>query len=1074
MSSATNKLEVGANVLEDNVSSKEEKNNEVQDGVIRNDSDEDDIEDEEDSEDYDDDNDDDEEEDDDDEDYDDNDEEEEEYEEEDEEEVGDRESQLSDDDSNAFLDPYDEELLPDYACKYCGIHDPACVARCVETSKWFCNAPCPGGGGSHLVNHLVRSRSHQVQLHPESPLEDTILECYNCASKNVFMLGFVPAKGKEFVVLLCRVCVETVPELKDMDWELGQWHPLVQDRKFLPWLIKVPSDKLLLRARDLTQDQISKLEELWKTEPDARFSDLDRPDIIDEADLAPVLLRYEDGYHYQNVLAPLVKMEADYDRQVKESLSAESVSVRWEKSLAGKHVAVFSFGSRYSADQSKIMVGDELRLNLGEGAKFYYDKDWEGTGYVKSILDGEVELEMKNSTVPDKITDNYIVEYLWKSTTFDRMQNALKTFAIDDTSVTGYIYHSLLGHPVEEQRISTARVPASDEEFAVPGLPPLNESQMEAVASVIQRPMSLIQGPPGTGKTVTSATLVYHMTKQPNMGQVLVTAPSNVAVDQLTEKIAATGLRVVRLASKTRESIVSSVDHLCLHVMTPLAAGDEFQKLQRLKDEIGELSNRDQKKYRSIQIRTEREILQAADVICCTCAGAGDPRLKNFRFRQVLIDEATQAIEAEALIPLTLGAKQIVLVGDHCQLGPVVMCKAAAKAGLTQSLFERLVMIGIRPIRLQVQYRMHPSLSAFPSNMFYEGSLQNGVTEADRQLLNLSTFKGKEDFPWPVPNKPMFFYSISGMEEISASGTSYLNRTEASYVEKIVTHFLKLGVTPHQIGVITPYDGQKQYVSEYMRRSGSLSSALYESIEVASVDAFQGREKDFILLSCVRSSESQGIGFLSDPRRLNVALTRARLGLILLGNPRVLSKNALWAALLLHFKEHGTLVEGPLTNLQQSYMTFARPRRNPASDSRYAFTALARGAWDGRWEQKGVHGRSFNSSKFGGSRRGRRGGQEDSRFDPRYKYDAQELNGASLPIPHFAPLPSYAGGDDLSSVGDNGSIYGGSQFGGSQWGGSQARHRGMQRGDNFGSDYFDLRSQADAASVTGSIDSRRF
>lgn len=180
------------------------------------------------------------------------------------------------------------------------------------------------------------------------------------------------------------------------------------------------------------------------------------------------------------------------------------------------------------------------------------------------------------------------------------------------------------------------------------------------------------------------------------MGQVLVTAPSNVAVDQLTEKIAATGLRVVRLASKTREATLSSVDHLCLHVMTPLAAGDEFKKLQRLKDEIGELTERDQKKYHSLRNRTEREILQASDVICCTCVGAGDPRLKNFRFRQVLIDEATQvnffvphflscykslismlstifiatqAIEAEALIPIVMGAKQVVFVGDHCQLG---------------------------------------------------------------------------------------------------------------------------------------------------------------------------------------------------------------------------------------------------------------------------------------------------------------------------------------------------------------------------------------------------------------------
>jgi len=1004
-------------------------------------------------------------------------------------------SELSDD-TLAFIDPYDEASLPYYACRYCGIQDPACVSKCVETKKWFCNFPCAGGGGSHLVNHLVRSRSNQVQLHPESPLGDTVLECYNCGCKNVFVLGFVPASSSSVVVLLCRVCVETVPALKDMDWELAQWHPLIQDRKFLPWLVKVPSDKQLLRARDITQAQINKLEDLWKNEPEAVFSDLDRPDVVDEAEIAPTLQRYEDGYHYQNILAPLVKMEADYDRQLKENLSEECITVRWDKSLAGKNIATFSFGGRQSAEQSRIMVGDELRLKLGEGAKFFnHSKAWDCLGYVKSIVDGEVELEMRHDgggsggSIPDQINDDYVVEYIWKSTSFDRMQNALKSFAVDDTSVTGYIYHKLLGHTVDEQLIATAKVPSTDEEFAVPGLPPLNESQRKAVAAVLQRPMSLIQGPPGTGKTVTSATLVYHLTKQPNMGQVLVTAPSNVAVDQLTEKIAATGLRVVRLASKTREATTSSVDHLCLHVMTPLAAGDEFQKLQRLKDEIGELTERDQKKYRTLRTRTEREILQAADVICCTCVGAGDSRLKNFRFRQVLIDEATQAVEAEALIPIALGAKQIVLVGDHCQLGPVVMCKTAAKAGLTQSLFERLVLIGVRPIRLQVQYRMHPCLSEFPSNMFYEGSLQNGVTESDRLLLNLPGFKGKEDFPWPIPNKPMFFYSISGMEEISASGTSYLNRTEASYVEKIVTHLLKIGVTPAQIGVITPYDGQKKYVSEYMRRSGSLAAALYEAIEVASVDAFQGREKDFILVSCVRSSESQGIGFLSDPRRLNVALTRSRLGLILLGNPRVLSKNPLWAALLLHFKEYDALVEGPLNNLKSSYMTFARPRRNPAGDSRYAFTALARGAWDGRWEERHDRSHIQHSNAFRGGRRGRgrRHDQSDSRFDPRYgSTDGRYLNEDSrgMPIPNFAPLPSYAG-DDMSSVGDGGSIYGGSQYGGSQYGGSQYS-RSMHGGHRGGfSDMFvggsgsvngdyDVRSQADGNSLAGTIDSRRF
>jgi regulator of nonsense transcripts 1 len=150
----------------------------------------------------------------------------------------------SSEDAVLVVDPYDEKSLPEWACRYCGIYDPACVAKCVETRKWFCNATCPGSGGSHLVNHLVRSRNNQVQLHPESPLGDTVLECYNCASKNAFVLGFVPASTNSVVVLLCRVCVETVPALKDMDWELQQWCPLVQNRAFLSWLIKVGLDSI--------------------------------------------------------------------------------------------------------------------------------------------------------------------------------------------------------------------------------------------------------------------------------------------------------------------------------------------------------------------------------------------------------------------------------------------------------------------------------------------------------------------------------------------------------------------------------------------------------------------------------------------------------------------------------------------------------------------------------------------------------------------------------------------------------------------------------------------------------------
>lgn len=419
--------------------------------------------------------------------------------------------------------------------------------------------------------------------------------------------------------------------------------------------------------------------------------------------------------------------------------------------------------------------------------------------------------------------------------------------------------------------------------FSAPGLPELNHSQMYAVKSVLQKPLSLIQGPPGTGKTVTSASIVYHLAKM-NPGQVLVCAPSNVAVDQLTEKIHSTGMKVVRLTAKSREALDSSVAFLTLHQQVARSTTHvELQKLIMLKNEQGELSSADERKHKALVRAAEREILGAADVICCTCVGAGDPRLAKLKFRTVLIDEATQAAEPECMIPIVLGCKQAVLVGDHQQLGPVIMNKKAARAGLTQSLFERLVVLGNRPIRLQVQYRMHPCLSEFPSNMFYEGTLQNGVTAPERLRKNV-------DFPWPAPDTPMFFYQNLGQEEISSSGTSFLNRTEASNVEKIVTKFFRAGVVPGQIGVVTPYEGQRSYIVNYMQYNGALKKDLYKEVEVASVDAFQGREKDYIILSCVRSNEHQGIGFLNDPRRLNVALTRAKYGVVILGNPKVLSK----------------------------------------------------------------------------------------------------------------------------------------------------------------------------------------
>ncbi|UYV80578.1 UPF1 [Cordylochernes scorpioides] len=856
-------------------------------------------------------------------------------------------------------DQYYTKDLPEHACKYCGIHDPCCVVQCNVCKRWFCNGR-GNTSGSHIINHLVRAKHKEVTLHKDGPLGETVLECYSCGCRNVFVLGFIPAKADSVVVLLCRQPCATQSSLKDMNWDPEQWKPLISDRSFLAWLVKVPQEQEQLRARQINAQQINRLEELWKDNVEATFQDLEKPGVDEEPQ--QVLLRYEDGYQYQNIFGPLVKMEADYDKKLKESQTQDNIEVRWDIGLNKKITAYFTIAKsdtgvlmggpqtnhqcwvssdlvwlsmEYSplllelgcclCTDMRLMHGDELRLRyLGE-----LHRPWSGVGHVIKIPDNyseEVGIEMKtNLGVPSECTSNFVVDFVWKSTSFDRMQAALRKFAVDESSVSSYIYHKLLGHEVEDILIR-CQLP---KHFSAPNLPELNRSQVYAVKHALQRPLSLIQGPPGTGKTVTSATIVYHLVRQ-NNGPVLVCAPSNIAVDQLTEKIHRTGLRVVRLCAKSREAINSPVSFLALHnQIRNLEGHSELHKLQQLKDETGELSSADEKRYRTLKKACEKELLEAADVICCTCVGAGDPRLARFKFHSILIDESMQATEPECMVPVVLGAKQLILVGDHCQLGPVVMCKKAARAGLSQSLFERLVVLGIRPLRLEVQYRMHPQLSKFPSNFFYEGSLQNGVYADERKMKGV-------DFPWPQPDKPMFFYACHGQEEIAGSGTSYLNRTEAALVERITTRFLKCGVKSEQIGIITPYEGQRAYLVQYMQYNGSLHAKLYQEIEVASVDAFQGREKDLIIMSCVRSNEHQGIGFLNDPRRLNVALTRARYGIIIVGNPKVLSKQPLWNHLLTFYKENKVLVEGPLNNLKESMIQFSKPRKlintvNPGS-----------------------------------------------------------------------------------------------------------------------------------------------
>ena len=920
---------------------------------------------------------------------------------------------------------------PVHACSYCGISNPACVVRCKKTNKWFCNSKTGALPASCVVFHLVKSRSNAIALHPDSPLGELEPACYVTDSTNVFNLGFIVKKDEDppTVALLSRdVVLQPTAALKALDLDLTKWEPVVtEDKTILSWLVNEPDERETMRARQVTQAQATALEDLWKSDPTATIDDVEKRD--KDAEPQPVALRYADAYQYQNVFGPLIAIEADYDKSQKESQHMGNVSVRWDVGLNARRVMYFGFSS--DEDHLKILLGDELVaiLKSVDGREI-----WRGDGTVirYNVKEEEIGLELDARScvdAPVHVTSGYEIECVWKSVSYDRCQAALKAFAVDDTSVSGYIYHKLLGHDVNESVIhhrgSNIDV-SGKQKWSAPNLPGLNHSQIAAVKMVLQQPLSLIQGPPGTGKTVTSATIVYHLATKGD-GQVIVAAPSNVAVDQLAEKIEKTGLKVVRIVARSREHVNSAVEHLALHYQVQRIAEKEkngqLAKLQRLKDSIGELSQEDEKRYYKALKKIENDIIQNADVVCVTAVGAGDRRLEKYRFRQVLFDESTQATEPETLIPIIMGAKQVVMVGDHCQLGPVVTCRSASRAGLSQSLFERLIFMGVQPIRLQVQYRMHPCLSEFPSNAFYEGTLQNGVTEAERA-------DSEDVFPWPCPSKPMLFWAQMGVEEMSASGYSYLNRGEAYAVEKIVTHLLQNGIAPEEIGVVTPYEGQRAYVVNYLTRTGVLHPSIYQEVEVASVDAFQGREKQYIIVTCVRSNDRQGIGFLNDPRRLNVALTRAKLGLMIVGNPKVLAKQPLFRDMLQHFRDNKCLVEGNNINQLNECMVALPQSRWKAKAGLARFVAK-----ETIHEETTTSGENYNSDNYIAD--------NDYGGDGGYNWSGKRnLTTAPRVGAQNIGFANSAQRDD-----DTDSQYTGSVFGESLYGGSKSEISGSEYGD---------------------------
>ena len=446
----------------------------------------------------------------------------------------------------------------------------------------------------------------------------------------------------------------------------------------------------------------------------------------------------------------------------------------------------------------------------------------------------------------------------------------------------------------------------------------LNDSQRVAIQSVLNNSITVLQGPPGTGKTSTIYEIILQLVEVLHTFPISVVAASNIAIDNIAEKLMENHereiLRIVSLEKESEYNLDHPLASICLHrkVFNDLPQNMK-ETLKDMRDPRKKVLQNQYKKLLQEQIRISQKYVANAKVLFSTTVVSGGNQFKDIKKVPVIImDEATQSSEATTLIPLSIeGVEKFVFVGDQRQLSSF-----SQVPNLSLSLFERVLLNGTyrTPHMLDTQYRMHPAISDFPRKRFYNGLLKDGITAEHRKIDN-------------IPGNPVFFWDTAETQREQFvktkfredRGYTYSNRGEVNDVTQVITQLIvEKGIKRCDIGVITPYRGQRDLISSILVKNDVINPEKLDlkvevdrddiyndskpatihtvnDIMIASIDAFQGREVNFLILSCVRSNEEGKIGFLKDERRLNVALTRAKYGLIVIGDSKCLKAgDPLW------------------------------------------------------------------------------------------------------------------------------------------------------------------------------------
>ncbi|KCV70143.1 hypothetical protein H696_03602 [Fonticula alba] len=786
--------------------------------------------------------------------------------------------------------PDEAKQLPAWACSFCENHDPMCMAKCEDCSRWFCNMRLSTNHPSHIISHMVLSRHKTVRLHPENSLGDCLIECYDCGASNAFLIGYVLSTDHTSMKLLCRYrCQNKV----DQNFDRTSWEPVVHDSIFRSWLINSPkpSERPELTLPKLAQ--VNQLNNSFNTDHLSSQSIALVNSLNSDEKLAPVPEVFESAEHYRDIFVPLVELEqahsvmlsaTEFETNVSATLQPEGDSYIFLTSASHLRVSSGCFLSISHPDCGDLVLSATII-------------------HISHHLDQKIKLSLQMVTPEHrplfKRESGFTVKLSENPIHFLRILKALKAFP-STKAIDPVIVKCLLGIDVDGELPVGFRPFNMPADFCAPNINKPNHSQRQVMMSTVSQPFSLIQGPPGTGKTTTIANLVYFLKSQGL--SILLSAPSNVAVSNICGQVAATGLDVLWMESESREFITSPNKHLTFLEKAMKRSPRAREIIMQRRNNSHLTDERNNNADREFIVRMRHRLVNEAKIVAATLSSSANI---DRQFDVLIVDEATQSTDPEILVALMHNPMMVILVGDHCQLGPVVMSTRTMNAGLNRSLFERLVLHGSKPLRLNTQYRMHPCLSDFPSASFYEGSLSNGVNELQRNRPDVK-------FPWPNPDKPMMMYSDNGTEDLSPSGQSYINDSEARQVLLVLNRLLDQGILPEQIGVISPYDGQCRHIRYVLATFGAFPEEVYNKVDVASVDSFQGSEREYIILSTTRT---RTVGFLADTRRLNVSITRARCGLIIICNTNLLRRNHIWRYLIEHYSHQGLLVSGNLDSL---------------------------------------------------------------------------------------------------------------------------------------------------------------